>query len=295
MSEVMSHPEEHKNQVRGLVEDSLSADEGGVVERRLLSCPACLEEYNWYSRVWASITDRDQFLRWGHGLAVKDPKRDEVFRRAVDLVRGPEAAEASRTNPRLWGSAVLWRNLCFVSAAVVVLIVSGAVYELRRSAAARDEWFRARATETSDLKARVDRLSSENASRETQLAELRQTLERHATPRPNTVLSVDFSATRRPDDVGTRSILLAPDKTFLELRINTIERKNYESYLMILRDNSGHTLWQSDGVTKNDDDMFSLTLGTGFLKPGNYEVLIYGQRHTRDLIGRARFHITYGQ
>lgn len=292
--------------VRCLVEDSLTGKEKAQAERNLLSCEACLEEYNWYSDVWESMTDRQAFDRWTTHLNEKDPERYQLYSRAVEKL-SEYGAEKGTHQPDVksgyWFSAPRWRSLAFALSAIVLVGLPLSTYKvvkLQRAVKSQEAYYQKLLHEKEDqrmreapqvgaLNKKVTALTTQAQQQAEKIDELSQALEKYVKPSANAVLSRPFFTIRQSQ---VQEIEFPKGKLFLNLHIRAAEDKEYKIYSVIIKESSGKTLWQDDRVLKDENGNFDLLIAKSFLKPGDYVLEIYGlARGQRDLISQTRFHI----
>ncbi len=162
MRNQIEHNETHQRMIRWLVEDELVGEEKLQAERNLLSCDECLEEYNWYSQVWESMTNPERFNRWTTQLREKDPKQYLLYSQVVERLSEYKAAKKPYIKSGYWSSVRIWRNLAFALSVILLVALPIALYRM---------------------------------------ATLNSRLEKYVKPSANAILSMQFFTTRQTQQV----------------------------------------------------------------------------------------------
>ncbi len=295
------HTERHAELIRLLVEQSLAGGSQAQAERNLLACDECLAEFNAYRRVWRSMTDRENFGRWGAHLRARHPEQFVWYEEArARLYDDPAAKAADESVSRGWLSLLGWRSLAYALAVVLLLVVPMGWYEVaslqhavRREQATSQKLLaetealkKKQGTETpeksvTELRETLRAQALEEQKQRERIDELRGKLKQYGKPHMNAVLALTLYGTRGPGDVQT--IEWPKGKLYMSGYLPEVEESEYATYGLTMTDSAGKIFWQEDGLRKDEEGRFKVLIGREFLADGDYVLTIYGlaggQRH----------------
>ena len=289
----LEHSERHEELIRLLVEQNLGAEARQQAERNLLACDRCLVEFNAYRRVWRSMTDRENFDRWGAYLQANHPEKYLLYHRARgQLLADPPGGAAGHG----WRWLPVWRRAAVGLAALLLLIVPLGWYKLaglqqavrHEQASAQRLWAEveslrksssdpAPAQPVEELRQKVRELAGQEQQQTEKIAELQRELAKYGKPRANAILLMTFYGTRGPGDVPeTLDIDWPKGKQFLSASLPELEDRGYATYGLAIADRAGKRLWQEDGIRKDEAGQVRLLIGREFLPDGEYTMTVYG-------------------
>jgi hypothetical protein len=264
------HNEEHNELMRLLVEGELEGRRKRAAERRLLSCPGCLTEYNGYYKFWTLVTSAAFHKRQAEHLRQSDA---EAHRHCAEAMEALAAAPTRPATRRSWRSGFVLSLLHrpALGAVFVILVVLTLSYVAYRSIPREADRQR---------QGRVENQALSEAARaeirkdyEDQIAALtRKTAE---LSQPDTAaVYVIIPEMQRGPDVEYPPVKLTDAVKFLVLTINL--QSDYARHTIEIADTARENLWHKSGVATRTGSL-SLVIPKEFFKKDRYIVSVYGE------------------
>jgi hypothetical protein len=319
------HDEKHQEWIIKYLAKDLQAEEEPETYESIKNCTVCQSELEHLKNVLVSIKqlkgddvvallEKNDELRKilesppKHGAIDPDEAERalascrESFHQALAAGR-PDSTSAVYP----FGAFLMWRNLAFALAAILVLIIPIGSYklvvlqkELKSQEARRqkildknekkDQMISEIEAKIAGSEKKTAELLQESQKQKGQIMELTQLLEKYRKPDPNAFFQAEVSASRQGEDVKR----IDPPKSalYICLQVNVSEfEEKYKTYRLVIKDSTGRTVSENHSAQR-ENNAFKHYVARDLLKPGDYELQIYGRAGgTERLLTQNRFRI----
>lgn len=250
-----NHPGEER--LLAYAKESLGSEEKAGIERHLAECTPCAE---------ASSDLRDFFGPAREG----EPEVSEI-----EIARAWKSLARRLPSGRTTSSFAASRSTLALAASVVVAVGFGvSTLQLENQKRELESRLSARESRLSELETENQRLQDSGSRFEAELSELKR-------PQPNSLIfdlfSVDW-VQRSGGDSAVAEISVPREARNYVLVLSGEGQPRVGEHALEILDREGKTVWRGEGLTRDPQGNFVITLNRSFLSDGEYRFLLYGKR-----------------